>query len=196
MLSVQKILLLIIISMASLTVGCSNSTFPAQGNLLYLAQATPEKPIGTGTTTNVSPLEQETMQVTIYHATNDAMFLVPEIHVVPKNDHPAQTAIELLLAGTKNADLVSVIPPDTQLRNVWVKDHIAYVDFNDNLIKKNTGGSTSELLLVGAIVNTLTEFSNIEQVQILVEGKKIDTIVGHMDIVEPLSRSEKIIKKL
>ena len=73
--------------------------------------------------------------------------------------------------------------------------HIAYVDFNDKLVKNNTGGSTAEILLVAAIVNTLTEFHDIQKVQILVEGKKIDTISGHMDIGEPLSRSEKIIKK-
>lgn len=196
MLSIRKISLMIIILMASLTAGCANSTFPVQGNLLYLAKITPEKPVDAATTTTVSPLRQETMQVITYHATNDAMYLIPEIHIVPKNDHPAQTSIELLLAGTKNSALVSVIPPDTKLRNVWVKDHIAYVDFNDKLIKNNTGGSTSELLLVGAIVNTLTEIPTIQKVQILVEGEEIDTIVGHMDTREPLSRSEKIIKKL
>jgi len=196
MLSVQKVLWVIMILMASLAAGCANSTVPAQSNLLYLGATTPGNPVSTRTTTTIFPLEQETMQVTIYHATNDAMYLIPEIHIVPKNDYPAQTAIELLLAGTKNMALVSVMPPDTKLRALWVKDHIAYVDFNDNLIKKNTGGSTSELLLVAAIVNTLTEFPNIQKVQILVEGNKVDTIVGHMDTTQPLSRSEKIIKKL
>lgn len=181
MLGVREIGLVIIILLAGLTTGCANSTLLVQGNQLSLT---------------VAPLEQETMPVTIYHATNDALYLVPEIHVVPKNDHPPQTAMELLLAGTTNPTLVSVLPPGTQLRNIWVKDQIAYVDFTDQLITNNTGGSTSELLLVGAIVNTLTEFSNIQKVQLMVEGKKIDTIVGHMDTTQPLSRSEKIIKKL
>ncbi len=76
-----------------------------------------------------------------------------------------------------------------------IKDKIAYVDFNDKLIKNNTGGSASEILLVAAIINTLTEFKEIQKVQIMVDGKKIDTISGHLDIGEPLSRSEKIIKK-
>jgi len=194
MLIVRKRSLVIIILMTTLAAGCANSTYPVQGNLLYLEKATPEKLVST-TTTNVSLLDQDTMQVTIYHATNDAMYLVPEIHIVPINDHPAQTAIELLLAGTKNRALVSVVPSGTTVRNVWVKDHITYVDFNDKLIKNNTGGSTAELLLVGAIVNTLTEIPNVQEVQILVDGKKINTISGHMDMVEPLSRLEKLIKK-
>jgi len=142
-----------------------------------------------------SPSGQETMSVTVYSATKDAMNLVAEHTVVPKNTHPAQTAIELLVAGTKNAELVSVMPAGTKLRHISIKDKIAYVDFNDSLVKNNTGGSASEMLLVAAIVNTLTEFHDIQKVQIMVEGKKIDTISGHMDIGEPLSRSEKIIKK-
>lgn len=138
---------------------------------------------------------QEKMTITVYNATKDAKYLVAESRVVAKNDHPAQSAIELLIAGTKNIDLVSVIPVGTKLRHLSVKDHIAYVDFNDKLVKNNTGGSASEILLVAAIVNTLTEFHNIQQVQIMVEGKKIDTISGHVDTSEPLSRSDKIIKK-
>lgn len=138
---------------------------------------------------------QDKMVVTVYNGTKDGKNLVPEIHIVAKNDHPAQTAMELLLAGTKNVDLVSVMPNGTKLKNIMIKDHIAYVDFNDKLVKNNTGGSASEILLVASIVNTLTEFHNIQKVQILVEGKKIDTISGHMDIGEPLSRSEKIIKR-
>jgi len=137
----------------------------------------------------------QTMTVTVYSATKDAMYLVAEHHVVPNNTHPARTAIELLVAGTKNKELVSVMPAGTKLRHISIKDQIAYVDFSDHLVKNNTGGSASEMLLVAAIVNTLTEFNDIQKVQIMVEGKKIDTISGHMDIGEPLSRSEKIIKK-
>lgn len=141
------------------------------------------------------PPGQDTMTMTIYYATKDAANVMAEKYIEPKTSHPAQTAMELLIAGPKKTALEPVIPVGTKLRSVSIKDHIAYVDFNDKLVKNNNGGSTSEILLVAAIVNTLTEFHDIQKVQILVEGKKIDTISGHMDIGEPLSRSEKIIKK-
>ena len=48
---------------------------------------------------------------------------------------------------------------------------------------------------MGAIVNTLTEFAAVERVQILVEGKKVNTLFGHVDISEPLGRSVAIIKE-
>lgn len=144
---------------------------------------------------NTAATTEKTMQLVVYHATKDAMYLVPVMHKVPVDSHPARTAMELLLAGSKNPELVSVMPEGTQLKNLTIKDHIAYADFNEKLIKRNGGGSATEILLVAAIVNTLTEFPDIHQVQILVNGKKIETISGHMDTSEPLSRSEKIIKK-
>jgi len=176
--------------------GCADKNLPPQVAPTEQTKNEQQQAVIPGSQNTPSPSTgQETMSVTVYSATKDAMYLVPEHHVIPKNAHPAQAAMELLVAGTKDAQLVSVIPAGTKLKHISIKDKIAYVDFNDKLVKNNTGGSTSEMLLVAAIVNTLTEFNDIQKVQIMVEGKKIDTISGHMDIGEPLSRSEKIIKK-
>lgn len=139
--------------------------------------------------------KEETIRLTIYFATKDAMYLVPEEHVVPKTSQPAHVAIEHLLSGPTSGELEKVMPEGVKLRGLHVKEHIAYVDFNDKLVKNNPGGSASEILIVGAIVDTLTQFPDIQKVQILVEGKKIDTLSGHLDLSEPLSRSEGIIKK-
>lgn len=158
----------------------------------------PQRPQPPGTADpgkQTTPPAAETMRLTVYHATKDAMYLVPEVHTVAKTDHPAKSAVELLLAAPQNPDLVRALPEGTKLRGLTVKDHIAYVDFSDKLVKSGRGGSASEILAVGAIVNTLTEFADIYKVQILVEGKKIDTLYGHLDTSEPLSRADKIIKK-
>ncbi|MBP2654834.1 MAG: gerM [Firmicutes bacterium] len=142
-----------------------------------------------------SPKAQEMMQVTTYHATEDAMYLVPETQSVPKTEHPLQTALENLVAGPQSSQLVSVVPAGTKVLGVKVKNHIAYADFSDDLIKSNHGGSTAEMMLVAAIVDTLTEFPEVEKVQIMVNGKKIDTITGHLDTSQPLARSENLIKR-
>lgn len=170
---------------AALTAGCANGGGP-QPTLPAAEQSQPA---------SLAPSGAETMRLTVYYATKDAMYLVPEAQVVPKSEHPAQSALELLIQGPKNQELEKVFPEGTKLRRITIKDHVAYPDFNDTLVKNNGGGSTSEILTVAAIVNTLTEFPDIHKVQILVEGKKIDTISGHLDLSEPLSRSEKIIKK-
>lgn len=188
--NLRLLIMAFLLTVMVLAAGCDSSA-PVNQPAAGTEETTPVQSPQPGTA--ASP--ERTMQLVVYHATKDAMLLVPEVHKVPVNSQPARTAIELLLTGTKDPALVSVMPAGTKLKNLKVKDHIAYVDFDDKIIKKNVGGSTSETLLVGAIVNTLTEFPDIHQVQILVEGKKINTITGHMDISEPLSRSDKIIKK-
>jgi len=130
------------------------------------------------------------MSIKIYYASQDASSLVPEIHVIPKTIHPARDAMELLLQEPQSPQLLKVLPEGVKLRGLVIKDHVAFIDFNDKLIKNNHGGSTTESLTVGSIVNTLTEFSEIHKVQILVEGKKVATISGHLDVSEPLGRSE------
>jgi spore germination protein GerM len=174
---------------AALAAGCGSST-PASLN--QPGEQAADKQPGSSVT---APANTETMRVTVYFPTKDAMYLVPVAYTVPKSEHPAKTAMELLLSQPQNSELTKVLPEGTKVLGVTIKDHIAYVDFNDKLIKNNRGGSATELMTVGSIVDTLTEFSDIHKVQILVEGRKIDTISGHMDVGEPLSRSPEIIKK-
>ena len=196
MVDTRRIVGILVILVGFLIAGCAEQGGIAPAASTNVGKSEQQQVAAQGSQSSQSSvISQDKMVVTVYSATKDAKNLVAESHVVAKNDHPAQTSMELLVAGTKNVDLLSVVPSGTKVRNISIKDNIAYVDFNDKLIKNNTGGSASEILLVAAIVNTLTEFHNIEKVQILVEGKKIDTISGHMDIGEPLSRSEKIIKK-
>ena len=167
--------------------GCADSV-PVLDKNPVKPTTVPGKPENSGTPA------QESMRITVYHATKDAMNLVPEIHAVDKNDNPARTAILLLTAEPTDKNLMRVMPVSTRLLNLKIQNGVAYANFSPNLMRFG-GGSSTELLLVSAIVNTLTEFPEIKAVQILIDGKKADTLAGHVDISEPLSRSESIIKR-
>ena len=134
-----------------------------------------------------------THKLTVYFATKDAAALVPEVASVQKSEYTAHKAMEVLLAGPVHSELVRVLPLKTKVRGIVIKNRIAYVDFNDKILKMS--GSATETLAVASIVNTLTEFEEIEKVQILVEGKQVETLAGHLDVSQPLSRSEHIIRK-
>lgn len=153
---------------------------------------TAQPPAGGGS--SAAHTGKPTMTLTVYFGTKDAQYLVPEQRTVPQNNHPAQTALELLLAGPTRSDLTALFPAGVKLHSVAVRDHVAYADFNDALVKNNHTGSAGEILQVAAIVNTLTNFSDIERVQILVDGQRVPTLAGHLDVSEPLSRSEQVIK--
>ena len=50
-------------------------------------------------------------------------------------------------------------------------------------------------MTLNSIANTLTELDSIDKVQLLIEGKKVESLVGHWDTTVPLERNEDIIKK-
>lgn len=87
--------------------------------------------------------------------------------------------------------LVSAVPPGTKLRAVFVSDKgEAFVDFSRELVAGHSGGSTNELLTVYTIVDSLTaNLPAVTSVQVLVEGKQVETLAGHVDLRRPLDRN-------
>ncbi len=94
--------------------------------------------------------------------------------------------INELLKGPETDSLSAVIPENTELRAVSLEMGIAYVDFSGEILNVSLGHE-AEAVLVDSIVMTLTQLNEVEAVQILVEGEKVETISGHILIDEPLS---------
>ena len=135
-------------------------------------------------------------EVNVYFPDENATGLFPERKSVKATDKSKyKAAMEALMAGPKDKRLTSVMPGKTQL--LWVKmdKDTVKVNFDENICRSFRGGSTGEEMLVGSIVNTLTEFPEVKQVQILVEGHEVDSIGGHLDTSKPLKRMKKLLRK-
>ena len=138
---------------------------------------------------------EDKLTIKLYFPNNDATKLIAvEKTIKAKGEDKYKAAVEALMEGTDDSKLTGVIPKQAKLLGVTVKGDTAQVDFDKGLIKHFNGGSTGEEFLVGSIVNTLTEFPEIKKVQITIEGKKVETIKGHMDTSKPLSRMTELIK--
>jgi len=87
--------------------------------------------------------------------------------------------------------LVSAIPPGTTLRAVFItKSGDAYVDLSREARAAHPGGTVNELLTVYTIVNALTvNLPAVTAVQVLVDGKEVDTLAGHVDLRRPLAKN-------
>lgn len=86
--------------------------------------------------------------------------------------------------------LLSAVPPGTKLRALFVTEtgH-AYVDLSREAAAAHPGGSLYELLTVYTIVNALTaNLPAVSAVQLLVDGKEVDTLAGHVDLRRPLAK--------
>jgi hypothetical protein len=92
--------------------------------------------------------------------------------------------------------LVSAIPAGATLRALFVTAAgEAYVDFSPEFASAHPGGTTSELLTIYTIVNALTtNLPVITSVQLLVNGKELDTLAGHVDLRRPLTQNAALVE--
>ena len=87
--------------------------------------------------------------------------------------------------------LVSPVPAGTTLRALFVTPKgEAYVDLSHELAEAHPGGSLNELLTVYALVDALTvNLPAITAVQVLIDGKEVETLAGHVDLRRPLAKN-------
>ena len=102
---------------------------------------------------------------------------------------PAQI-IEAQIAPV-DAPLVSAIPSGTTLRAVFLTEQgAAFVDLSREVSAAHPGGSINELLTIYTIVQALTtNLPAVTSVQLLVDGKEVDTLAGHVDVKRPLAQN-------
>jgi spore germination protein GerM len=138
--------------------------------------------------------ERKNVKVYVLDVQKDESVLVSEIRRVPKGDDPKISALENLIATNRESgDRSYLIPKGTKLLGLHVKDGIAYVDFSREIKDGFIGGSNNESLLVNAIVYTLTQFKDVQKVQILVEGKRVESLGGAVLISEPISGDSTVL---
>lgn len=133
------------------------------------------------------------VEVQLYYPDNTGEWVVPVKAKVDEKDK-YKAAVAALIEGTKEPGLTGIFPKGVKVNYVKVQDGLAIVDFSDELIDKFIGGSTGEEMLVGSLVNTLTEFPEISSVQITVSGHEIETIAGHLDTGKPFARQIELLK--
>lgn len=132
---------------------------------------------------------------TLFYISEDGLRLVTAKREVPYGANTAEQARRILEEALKPAParLINAIPAGTTLRAVFVTGRgEAYVDLSREVADKHTGGSLDELFTVYSVVNALTvNLPAIAAVQILVDGREVDTLAGHVDLRRPLGQNLK-----
>jgi hypothetical protein len=113
-------------------------------------------------------------------ADENGLVSVP-ITVSPKSSDPARDAMDALIG-----DPHSPIPHGTKLIGLTINDGIATVNFSKQFQDNFAGGDTREAAVLESVLQTLGQFSSIQNVQFLVEGQKISSLGGTQDLTEPL----------
>jgi spore germination protein GerM len=146
----------------------------------------------TPTAAVTAPSAVRKITATLFYVSDDGMSLVQVQREVPFGATPAEQAraiVEAQLAPV--APQVSAIPPDVKLRDIFITERgDAFVDLSGEVTSRHPGGSLNEIFTVYSLVNALTvNLPAITRVQILVDGKEVDTLAGHVDLRHPLAKS-------
>ena len=175
------------VSVLALAAGCSDEQKGASSPAAQTEQMQDQE--------KSAAAEPKELMVNVYYPRSDGTGLVAVRRTVStEKDDKYTAAMKSLLTGTKEKGQTNVFPKKAKLRSIVVKDGIATVDFSKELQTNFSGGSTGEEMLIGSIVNTLTDFPEVQKVRILINGAPVETLSGHMDLSEPLPRMTELLK--
>ena len=134
---------------------------------------------------------------TLFYVSDDGERLIGVEGNVVEGDAPVEQARHVLEAQFRGVEppLTSTIPEGTLVRAVYLTDRgDAFVNLSREICSRHSGGSLGELLTIYTIVNAVTvNVPTIRAVQILIEGREVDTLAGHVDLRRPLTPREEWI---
>jgi spore germination protein GerM len=104
---------------------------------------------------------------------------------------PLQDSLNALLAGPTAEEEISrmksFIPQNSKILSVRIEGNTAFISFNEEFQYNTLGREGCEAQLK-QIVWTATEFPNIHNVQILINGKKVEVMGEHINVADPIGR--------
>lgn len=139
--------------------------------------------------------EDEEVSLTLYFANQEYIITGNEEldMVIPvkkdiqiKEKSKEKVILEELKNEPEDENLITMMQK-IEVLSVETKDNTAYVDLSSESL---SGGSLEESLILNQIVFSLTELSEVEEVQILVDGNIVETLMGHIAIEQPLKRED------
>ncbi len=140
------------------------------------------------------PGQTKNITLNLYFGAPDGQYLKKES--VPAAVESDQSLIRIimdkLLDGPAYEGEQAVIPEDTAVLGVSVSGKTAYINLGNGF--SDNDEIISAKLAVCSIVNSITDNTDIEQVQIQIEGSTPTSYGGEIDLRHPLKPSRSIIK--
>ena len=107
-------------------------------------------------------------------------------------------AMDAMLVTNKQGGLsAGLIPEGTKLiAPIEVKGGVATANLSQEFVDNFSGGSEQEAATVNCIVHTLVTNSSgkVHSVQILVEGKKVESLGGHFSLSDPVRADSAMLR--
>ena len=108
--------------------------------------------------------------LTLYFASSDGTYLVKETRTVhySSNISMDKLVLEQLMEGPKKSGLQGTIPTGTSIITISTVDGVCYVNLDSGF--QNQNNEITEQVVLYSIVNSLTELSDVDKVQLSING--------------------------
>jgi hypothetical protein len=128
------------------------------------------------------------IQVKLYVLASSGRELATETEEIPYSPSLQQQAKEVVRLVLRRS---GAIPRGVSLRELFITSQgVAYLDLSQEVVSNHPGGSSAEELTVFSLSQTLiANFPAVKTVKILVEGREIQTLAGHLDLTIPYGRA-------
>ena len=136
----------------------------------------------------------QTTELTLYFAAEDGQSLVSEtqeVYYYTSNVSMEKLVVEQLLEGPESDNAQSAIPEGTSLVSVSVMDGVCIVNLDDSFLSYNY--EISAEVVIYSIVNSLTELSTVDKVQISVNGSTDVSYRQELSLTEYYSANPDLI---
>ncbi|HHT79503.1 MAG TPA: GerMN domain-containing protein [Actinobacteria bacterium] len=154
---------------------------------------TAEEESATSSSEMVTTTTKEGLTIRVYYADAETIYLVGEERLV-KGSHKYFEAFIELMKPPITPGLIKLIPDTAKVNKITKDDSNIDIDLSQSFINDRFKSDSVDMLLIYSIVNTMTEFPEINTVTFHFDGKKADTF-GQMDLSESFYRDTSLIKK-
>ena len=127
---------------------------------------------GCETPQNSTPKQINKTITLFYGDSNNETMVTQEREITYEREEDKYVkALEALVKGPDNSDYNANINPDTVVYGTIKQNRDLIIGFSQDFAQ--FGGSIAEIIGVGSVVNTMTQFEEIDRVKILVEGNEL-----------------------
>ena len=136
----------------------------------------------------------EKVELMLYFANEDVTALQPVYREVVYNSNISmeRLAVEQLLKGPNTDIAFATLNPDAKLNSITVRDGVCYVDFDTSFLTQ-PNNVTSEVAIY-SLVNTLVNITEVNKVQISINGETNVTFMENMNLSTMFERNLDIVQ--
>lgn len=142
----------------------------------------------------INTYEEVTLKLYFANEAGDGLIVTNRTKEYNTNISLEKLVVEELIKGPNAEGIYPTINPDTKVANVMLKDNICYVNLDETFLTQIY--TVTPDVTIYSIVNSLVELSNVNKVQILINGETMVIYREKFDLSAYFERNLDIVTNL